>query len=219
MENYNVITIFGSKENPSFLTCHISEKMFVAEITMQYTYWLHFFHEKRKNKFIPLPWKVEDFVFRNLNNIEEFMGHFHKLNLKYVEKVKGFEPSGIFEEHLLAIGFNNSFIYTILNEDGDNASNTPVCDTGDLETILNTNESYKQRGKGPGEKSSQSPTITPKSTTSRSNAPMTYPSKKVTHSSSRGGGDKNPPSRKIESSHKLHLRKKRKNIVQEEERP
>jgi hypothetical protein len=32
MENYNVIRIFGSKENPSFLPCHISRKMFVTEI-------------------------------------------------------------------------------------------------------------------------------------------------------------------------------------------
>jgi hypothetical protein len=46
---------------------------------------------------------------------------------------------------------------------------------------------------------------------------VTHPSKKVINSSSGGGGDKNPPLGKIESSHKLPLRKKRKNIVQEEE--
>jgi hypothetical protein len=48
IENYNVIRIFGSKENPSFLSCHISDKMFVSKITRQYNYWFHFFHEKRK---------------------------------------------------------------------------------------------------------------------------------------------------------------------------
>jgi hypothetical protein len=32
MEDYNIIRVFGSKENPSFLPCHIPEKMFVAEI-------------------------------------------------------------------------------------------------------------------------------------------------------------------------------------------
>jgi len=132
-----------------------------------------------------------------MSKIDELVGHFHNLNLKYVEKVKGFDPSGIFVEHLLAVGFNNSFINTILNEDRDNASGTPTRDTGELEIILNTNDSYKQRGKGPSEKSVQSLTITPKSTTSRSSALMAYPSKKVTHSSSGGGGDKNPPSRKI----------------------
>jgi hypothetical protein len=76
-----------------------------------------------------------------------------------------------------------------------------------------------RKEKVPGEKSAQSPTVTPKSTTSRSSAPTTHQIKKVTHSSSGGGGDKNPPSGKIESSHKLPLRKKRKNIVQEEEGP
>ena len=132
MENYNVIRIFGSKENPSFLTCHIFDTMFVAEIARQYTYWLHFFHEKRKKQFIPLPWKVMDFIFMNMNKIDEFAGHFHNLNLKYAEKVKEFDPSGIFVGHLLAVGFNNSFINTILNEDGDNASSTPAHDTDDL---------------------------------------------------------------------------------------
>jgi hypothetical protein len=163
--------------------------MFVTEIARKYNYWLHFFHEKRKNQFIPLPWKVGDFIFRNMNKIDEFAGHFRGLNLRYVERVKGFDPSGIFVEHLLAIGFSNSFINAILNEDRDNDSGTPAHDTGDLETILNTNELYKQKGKGPGEKSAQSPTVTPKSTTSRSSAPTTHQIKKVTHSSSGRGGD------------------------------
>jgi hypothetical protein len=85
-----------------------------------------------------------------MNKIDEFAGHFHNLNLKYAEKVKGFDPNGIFVEHLLVVGFNNSFINAILNEDEDNASGSPSHDTDDLETILNTNESYKQRRKGPG---------------------------------------------------------------------
>lgn len=121
MENYNFIRIFGSKENPSFLPCHISDIMFIVEIARNYTYLLHFFHKKRKKQFIPLPWKCGDFIFRNMIKIDEFMGHFHILNLKYVEKVKGFNPSGIFVEHLLVVGFNNSFMNTILNEDGNNA--------------------------------------------------------------------------------------------------
>jgi hypothetical protein len=56
-----------------------------------------------------------------------------------------------------------------------------------------------------------------KNTTSRRSAPTAYPSMKVTHSSLGGGGDKNPPSKKIEISHKSPLRKKIKIIVQEEE--
>jgi hypothetical protein len=46
MENYNVIKIFSSKENPSFLPCYLSDIMFVIEFVRQYNFWLHFFHEK-----------------------------------------------------------------------------------------------------------------------------------------------------------------------------
>jgi hypothetical protein len=48
MENYNIIRIFSSKENPSFFPCHKSNKMCVAKITRQYHCCLHFFHGKRK---------------------------------------------------------------------------------------------------------------------------------------------------------------------------
>jgi hypothetical protein len=135
---------------------------------------LHCFHEKSKNEFIPLPWKFGDFIFINMNKIYEFVGHFHSMNLRCAGRIKGLDPSGIFVEHILTIGFNNYFINNVLNEDEDNDSVTPARDNGDLETIINTNESYKQKGKGPREKSSQSPTVTPKSTTSRSSAPMTH---------------------------------------------
>jgi hypothetical protein len=176
-----------------------------------------FFHEKRKNQFIPLSWKVGDFVFRSMNKIDEFANHFHNLNLKYAENIRGFDPNGIFLEHMLTMGFRNSFIHTVLVEKEDNHLGSPTHTIGDLETVLSTNELYKQRGKGPIEKSAQPPNVNPKTTTPRSSAPTTHPYKKVTNSGSGGGGDKNPPPGKIESSHKLPLRMKRKNIVQEEE--
>jgi hypothetical protein len=59
--------------------------------------------------------------------------------------------------------------------------------------------------------------LLPKNTTSQSNAPTAHPIRKIANSSSSGGGEKNPPPGKIESSHKLPVRKKRKNVVQEEE--
>jgi hypothetical protein len=46
---------------------------------------------------------------------------------------------------------------------------------------------------------------------------MNHPVKKVVNNSSSGGGEKNPPPGKIDSSDKLHVRKKMKNLVQEEE--
>jgi hypothetical protein len=116
-ENHSVLMVFGSKENPAFLPCHIMDKMFVAEIARQYNHWLHFFHDKKKKQFIPLPWKVGDFVCRNINKIDEFAAHFKKLNLTYAERLKGFDPNGIFREHLLVVGFNTSFIHRHLTQD------------------------------------------------------------------------------------------------------
>jgi hypothetical protein len=46
---------------------------------------------------------------------------------------------------------------------------------------------------------------------------VAHPYNKVTNITSGGGGDKNPPPGIIESSHKLPLMNKNKNIVQEEE--
>jgi hypothetical protein len=46
MENHNVIMIFGSKENRSFLPCHVSDKNFITKVARQYNFWLHFSHEK-----------------------------------------------------------------------------------------------------------------------------------------------------------------------------
>jgi hypothetical protein len=43
MENYNVIRIFDSKENPSFLPCHISDRMFIIEVARKYNFWMHLF--------------------------------------------------------------------------------------------------------------------------------------------------------------------------------
>jgi hypothetical protein len=193
MGNHSVIRIFCSKENPSFLPYHISDKLFITEVARQYNFWLHFFHEKRKKQFIPLPCKIGDFIFRNINKIDEFVNYFNNVNLKYVEKIKGFNPYKIFLEHMLSVGFNNSFIHTIVNEEEDNTQSAPVHNVGDLETILNTNDFYKQKGKGPSERSVQNPVVTPKTTTSRSNAPTTHPIRNISNSSSSDGGEKNPP--------------------------
>jgi hypothetical protein len=116
------------------------------------------------------------------------------------------------------VGFSNSFIQTILNEaEEGNIQRTVLHDVGDLETLLSSNDFYKQRGKGLSERSAQSPVASPKNTTSRNNAPMTHLVKNFVNSSSSGGGENNPSLGKIESSHKLLVRKKRKNLVQEEE--
>jgi hypothetical protein len=101
MENHSIIRIFCSKENPSFLPYYVSDKLFITEVARKYNFWLHFFHEKRKKiKIIPLPWKIGEFVLRNINKIDEFAGHFNNVSLKYAKKIKGFDPRKTFVEHM-----------------------------------------------------------------------------------------------------------------------
>lgn len=114
-----------------------------------------------------MSWKIGDFIFRNINKIDEFANHFNNVNLKYAEKIKGFDPNKIFVEHMLSIGFSNSFIHTILSEEEDNNLGAPAHNAGDLETILSTNEFYKQKGKGRVPmRTVQSLVVTPKTTIS-----------------------------------------------------
>jgi hypothetical protein len=86
-------------------------------VARQYNFWLHFFHEKRKKTFYSLPWKIGEFMFININKIDEFENHFNNVNLKYVEKIKGFDLNKIFVGHMVSVGFSNYFIQTILNEE------------------------------------------------------------------------------------------------------
>jgi hypothetical protein len=93
-----------------------------------------------------LPWNIGYFIFRNKNKIDEFASHFNNVNLKYTEKIKGFDPNKIFVEHMLYAGFSNSFIQTTLNEEEEgNHHSSPIYKVGDLETILSTNEFHKQK--------------------------------------------------------------------------
>jgi hypothetical protein len=105
-------------------------------------------------------------MYRNVNKIDEFIGHFKNLNLTYVERIKGFDPNGIFQEHLLSVGFSSSFIHKCLTEDTDSDDNTPSSDDCDVETLQSATELYRQQGKVSGEKSAQSSVSTPKRTTS-----------------------------------------------------
>jgi hypothetical protein len=92
-----------------------------------------------------LPWEIGDFIFKNINKINEFSNHFHILNLKYAKNIKGFDPNRIFVEHMIPVGFNNSFLHIVLNEEEDNNLGTPTHNVGELETIISTNEFYKHK--------------------------------------------------------------------------
>jgi hypothetical protein len=141
------------------------------------------------------------------------------LNLRYAESLRGFDPNKKNLEHLQTLGFDNSFFKKHLTENRDTKDNTPISDSDDLDTLQSTTELYKQRGKGPSEKSVQSMDNTPKSMTSQSIAPTTHHNNKETQNSSNRGGYNDHPHPKIDSSHKLPVDKKRKKIVGQAKEP
>jgi hypothetical protein len=73
------------------------------------------------------------------------------MNLRYVEKLRGFDPNNFVLEHLLTVGLDNSFFQKHLRENRDTCDNTPSSDADDLHTLQRTTELYKQQGKGPSE--------------------------------------------------------------------
>jgi hypothetical protein len=134
--------------------------MFITEVARKYRFYLHFIHEKRKMKFVPFSWKAREIVLRNITIINEFLSHFNHLNLKYAEKIKGFEPSHIFVNHMQSIGFSNTFTQTIIfgGEEGNN-KDTQMQPVDNIETIISTSYQHKRKGKGPNEKGVQSPIV------------------------------------------------------------
>jgi hypothetical protein len=158
-------------------------------------------------------------VLRNINKIYEFATHFSNLNLRYVESLRGFDPNKKKLQHLQTLGFDNSFFKKHMTENRDTDDNAPSSDVSDLDTLQSTTELDKKQGKGPSENSVKSADSTPKSTTSRSIAPMAHHSNKETQSYSNRGGDNNPPHPKIDSSHKLSVDKKRKKMGGQAEEP
>jgi hypothetical protein len=98
MDHYNIVRIYCSRERPFYLPYYVPDKIFVIEVCKQYRLWAHFFHERRKKQFIPLPWKIGEIILKNVANIDEYAVQFDQFDLKVAEEIKGFDPKSIFHE-------------------------------------------------------------------------------------------------------------------------
>jgi hypothetical protein len=114
MENFSVIRLYLSREKPSYFPYYVSDKIFVVEICKQYKFWAHFFNEKRKRQFIPLPWKIGEIMVKIITHINEISIQFDQFNLKKGNEVKGFDPSQLFMKHMTYVGYNVSFSNTFI---------------------------------------------------------------------------------------------------------
>ena len=154
--------------------------MFVAEVAWKYRYWFHLLQTKKKKQFIPLPWKVGEFMLKNVNKIDDFLAHSSISNLRYVEIIRGFDPCNIFWQHLQTLGLDNCFLNKHLPKNKDSGGNDAASDADDVDIVQSCTKLYMQQGKGPNDKSLQSTNNTPKSTTSQSIAPTVHHNNKET---------------------------------------
>ena len=118
--------------------------MFIAEVARQYIYWFHLFQRKKKKQFIPLPWKIGEFVLKNVNKIDDFASHFSISNLRYAEDIRGFDPYDIFRQHLQTLGLSDCFVNKHLPKNRDSGDNGPASDTDDIETVKSYTKLYTQ---------------------------------------------------------------------------
>jgi hypothetical protein len=144
LDNYTVIRIFGSTKQHVLLPCHIMERMFVVEVACQYNYWFHLLQRKKKKQFIPPPWKIGEFVLKNVNKIDDFVAHFSMSNLRYAEYIRGFDPYDIFIQHLQTLGLGDCFVKKHLPKNRDSSNNGPTSDVGDVEIVKICTKLYMQ---------------------------------------------------------------------------
>jgi hypothetical protein len=60
--------------------------------------------KKMKKQFIPLPWNIGDFIFRNIYKLMSLSSTFNNVNIKYTKNIKGFDPNKIFVEQYAVSG-------------------------------------------------------------------------------------------------------------------
>ena len=114
MDNYNIVRIYYSRERPLSLPYYILDRLFNIEVARQYRLWFHFFHEKRKSQFIPLPWKIGEILFRGISKNYEFVVQLDQYNFKFAKEIKGFDPNHLFINHMTSVAFSNALTNTFI---------------------------------------------------------------------------------------------------------
>jgi hypothetical protein len=156
------------------LPFYVFDILFIVEVCRQYKYWAHFFNEKRKKQFIPLPWKVGEMFVKNISHLDEYTIQFDHLSLKEVQAIHGFDPKDLFSAHMSLIRYGSYFSKSMqFEEGGGDNQNLPEASLentlDDIEALDNTNEYYKKWGREETRKNPGSPNVSQKSTRQKQN--------------------------------------------------
>jgi hypothetical protein len=121
--------------------------LLVEEMCRRYKTWAHFFSERIKNQFIPLPWKIGEFIVKNIIHLDELACHFDQLGLKEAKFVKVFESDNKFIAHMDLISCSSHFTkIERFQEEGEDNLDIPeiAADqvSDNVKELTSTNEGY-----------------------------------------------------------------------------
>jgi hypothetical protein len=181
-------------------------------VCKQYIFWAHFFHERRKTQFIPLPWRIGEITIKNAANIDEYAVLFDQYNLKVENEIKGFDPNQLFMNHMMYVGYSVSYANIFLfGEEEDDNQDLQAIPMENIETIVSTTEQHRQHGRVVNERSTRSPNISQRNSLPKQNPQHTTQEQRKSSTNNSGdGGDHNPPKGSLERPHKPPVTRKRK---------
>jgi hypothetical protein len=221
MENYNIIGVFFSVEKPIFIPYYISDKLFIIEIAWQYKFWFPILSKKRKNKFIPLPWKFGKIILWRISKIDEYVAYFENSDLNFAKEIQDFDPNPLFYNHLLSVQLGPTFLKSAISKEEENGSHHPSDqeldrNSEEIEIVIITIEHNKERGRPSNEKSVQSPVVSRRSALPKANPqPRTSHARKIHSTNSGDDEDRNPPKANQQNPQKLKAKIKRTSSQQE----
>jgi hypothetical protein len=126
MDDFIFIRLYGFQGKPSLLPFYFFDRLFTVEVCKQYKYWVNFFNEKRKKKFISLPWKVVEMYVNIISHLYEYTTQFDQFNLKEVQEIHGFDRKDFLLAQTFSIGYRSSFSKSMqLGEGRGDNQNSP----------------------------------------------------------------------------------------------
>jgi hypothetical protein len=207
-DRFSYIRLYGFQGKSLLLPYCFSDKFFIIEVCKKYKSWAYLFNEKRKKQFIPFPLKVREVIVKNISHLDKFVVDFDLFKMISIHEFQGFDPNGSFTEHIFNIGYGSYFIKSLQLDEGggDNQKpqeKSPKSHLDDVDTLISTDDQYKQRGRTTTSGNPSSPHIPLKmSSTTQSKAHGNNLEKIKSLAGNFGSiGDKEHPKKAMEKSH------------------
>jgi hypothetical protein len=108
-DQFTYIRIFGFKGKPLILHQFVCDIFISYELCRKYNMWSLFFDKKRKQRFMPMPFKMIRITIKSSSSLNKIARYFEYFDMKETKTLNGFDPEGIFAAHMLDIGYTSLF--------------------------------------------------------------------------------------------------------------